>query len=761
MRRRWLSLLMAGILVLGTACGSTGADNAGNDGSQGASKAASTQAAVAGVQESSNETQEETPQAQEAGKEAQQTDAEEEKPAVHEEDSTSRASTGKPKVRKGVSQSGDGTVETFIGEPFYEGVIGNEEDALKAIESVYDRIGADESTQLKFAQKSSSETGDYYIFNQVIGDVPVLGTMVKLIADENGKVKGLVSSIAPEIPGAPQNGWKTSSDDAEKIVGYYFKEKAPETVEGASQQYFLPMPNGEQSGYYVWAVYTENTNPKNDTAYMVHYVTEGGEYLYSEPSFGTGGLGLIGGLLPSFDFSSMQEDTWTGTVTHFNGTEEEITVPVMVDPADGTVILGDKQRQILCADAAKWNYYSNLSVRTSAEEEFDSQEVLTYYNFIRIWDFYDSIGWHGPDGLGTPSLLLMDLVDATGEPIPNAYYAGEKDGGYQVFAFNQDMFGDCVDVTAHEFTHCVTMSTMMGSLYENEYGAINESLSDIQGNIIEISVDGVTDGAWLMGENCGAVTRSMSEPNLYEQPGYVWDRYYVPMAGIVTDLNDYGGVHRNSSLLNIISYRLEEAGMPLHDQFLYWLSVTRALLPRTDFAQLAQLLPWCMEEAGYSQYVDAVTLAVKEADYVHTGLPEKVPEGCGMVTFEYQAPEGYEYYNAVLAMQEVDTGKYTDTWPERATNKVVCIVPEGRYLAALALQELESYYAGEETETTLLIATDDGWKVLEGQISREEAEAYAIEIKDGDVVELETDSPDGVVKRRKKAKILTNPPLVY
>ena len=743
MRRRWLSLLMAGILVLGTACGSTGADNAGNDGSQGASKAASTQAAVAGVQESSSETQEETPQAQEAGKEAQQTDAEEEKPAVHEEDSTSRASTGKPKVRKGVSQSGDGTVETFIGEPFYEGVIGNEEDALKAIESVYDRIGADESTQLKFAQKSSSETGDYYIFNQVIGDVPVLGTMVKLIADENGKVKGLVSSIAPEIPGAPQNGWKTSSDDAEKIVGYYFKEKAPETVEGASQQYFLPMPNGEQSGYYVWAVYTENTNPKNDTAYMVHYVTEGGEYLYSEPSFGTGGLGLIGGLLPSFDFSSMQEDTWTGTVTHFNGTEEEITVPVMVDPADGTVILGDKQRQILCADAAKWNFYSNLSVRTSAEEDFDSQEVLTYYNFIRIWDFYDSIGWHGPDGLGTPSLLLMDLVDATGEPIPNAYYAGEKDGGYQVFAFNQDMFGDCVDVTAHEFTHCVTMSTMMGSLYENEYGAINESLSDIQGNIIEISVDGVTDGAWLMGENCGAVTRSMSEPNLYEQPGYVWDRYYVPMAGIVTDLNDYGGVHRNSSLLNIISYRLEEAGMPLHDQFLYWLSVTRALLPRTDFAQLAQLLPWCMEEAGYSQYVDAVTQAVKEADYVHTGMPEKVPEGCGMVTFEYQAPEGYEYYNAVLAMQEVDTGKYTDTWPERATNQVVCIVPEGRYLAALALQELESYYAGEETETTLLIATDDGWKVLEGQISREEAEAYAIEIKD------------------KKAKILTNPPLVY
>ena len=314
----------------------------------------------------------------------------------------------------------------------------------KAIESVYDRIGADESTQLKFAQKSSSQNEVCYTFNQVLGDVPVLGTMVKLIVDENGKAKCLVSSIAPELPEELKD-WKITPEEAEKIIGYYFKEKSPETVEGAAQQYF------EQSGYYVWAVYTKNTNPKYDTAYMVHFVTENGEYLYSEPSFGAGGLGLIGGLLPGFDFSSMQEDKWTGTVTHHDGRQEEISVPVMVDPADGTVgrqeeisvpvmvdpadgtvILGDKQRQILCADAAKWTYYSNLSVRTSQDAEFENSEILTYYNFIRIWDFYDNIGWHGPDGLGTPSLVLMDLVEPNGEPIPNAYYTGQKEGGDNV-----------------------------------------------------------------------------------------------------------------------------------------------------------------------------------------------------------------------------------------------------------------------------------------------------------------------------------------
>jgi Zn-dependent metalloprotease len=213
------------------------------------------------------------------------------------------------------------------------------------------------------------------------------------------------------------------------------------------------------------------------------------------------------------------------------------------------------------------------------------------------------------------------------------------------------------------------MSTMMSSLYENEYGAINEALSDIQGNNIEISLDGVTDGAWLIGERSGTAHRSMSEPNLYQQPGYFWDRYYVPIASIVTDMNDYGGVHTNSSLLNIISYRLEEAGMTLQEQFLYWLGVTRALLPRTDFAQLAQILPWCMEEAGYSQYVDAVNQAVEGAAYTHTGLPDKIPQGCGMVTFEYQNTLEYANYNPVVIFMDAGTGEMEITWPEKATNQ--------------------------------------------------------------------------------------------
>lgn len=62
------------------------------------------------------------------------------------------------------------------------------------------------------------------------------------------------------------------------------------------------------------------------------------------------------------------------------------------------------------------------------------------------------------------------------------------------------------------------------------------------------------DKTWLLQENSDDIIRSMSDPNKYEQPAYVWDRYYVPKANEATENNDEGGVHTNSSLLNLIAW---------------------------------------------------------------------------------------------------------------------------------------------------------------------------------------------------------------
>ena len=121
--------------------------------------------------------------------------------------------------------------------------------------------------------------------------------------------------------------------------------------------------------------------------------------------------------------------------------------------------------------------------------EHSDEWILTFQNFIKIFDLYGSTKFNGPDTEGTPCLILVDAVDEEGIPIDNAFYAG-KIQGFQVFAFDSTApYGEAVDVMGHEFTHCFTTKAMNTNLYMNDYGAINEAMSDIFGNLYAMMVD--------------------------------------------------------------------------------------------------------------------------------------------------------------------------------------------------------------------------------------------------------------------------------
>jgi len=114
------------------------------------------------------------------------------------------------------------------------------------------------------------------------------------------------------------------------------------------------------------------------------------------------------------------------------------------------------------------------------------------------------------------------MVDEDGEPVDNAAYIGEQ-RGFQAFEIN-DAFGDgsCSDIIGHEFTHCVTGKSMSGNKYENDFGAINESISDIMGNLIEMSFGDSPGGEWIFSERHGnGAIRSMKEPHVFKQPAFV------------------------------------------------------------------------------------------------------------------------------------------------------------------------------------------------------------------------------------------------
>ncbi|RXK17147.1 M4 family metallopeptidase, partial [Macrococcus sp. DPC7161] len=100
------------------------------------------------------------------------------------------------------------------------------------------------------------------------------------------------------------------------------------------------------------------------------------------------------------------------------------------------------------------------------------------------------------------------------------------------------------DVVAHEITHGVTQETA-NLKYQGQSGALNESISDVFAYFIDN--DDATIGEDVYTPNkAGDALRSMSNPNLYNQP--------ATMSQYVNTTSDNGGVHTNSGIPNKIAY---------------------------------------------------------------------------------------------------------------------------------------------------------------------------------------------------------------
>jgi Zn-dependent metalloprotease len=117
-----------------------------------------------------------------------------------------------------------------------------------------------------------------------------------------------------------------------------------------------------------------------------------------------------------------------------------------------------------------------------------------------------------------------------------------------------------VDIIGHEYTHAVTGSSSL-LVYQGESGALNESFSDIFGEMIERYVEGSND--WLMGDDRtdGAI-RDMSDPNDFSDPDtYMGDFWKNTCVGC----SDNGGVHSNSGVQNFWFNLLTVGGSGTND----------------------------------------------------------------------------------------------------------------------------------------------------------------------------------------------------
>lgn len=183
---------------------------------------------------------------------------------------------------------------------------------------------------------------------------------------------------------------------------------------------------------------------------------------------------------------------------------------------------------------------------------YDAAAVDAHYYASATYDYYkDVFNRNSYDGNGAP---LKSTVHY-GRNYNNAFWNGSQmvygDGDGSTFV----SLSGGEDVVAHELTHAVT-DTTADLIYQNESGALNESMSDVFGTLVEFHDNNNPD--WLIGEDIytpgtsGDALRSMSDPTQFGDPAHYSQRY--------TGTQDNGGVHINSGIMNKAAYLLSEGG---------------------------------------------------------------------------------------------------------------------------------------------------------------------------------------------------------
>ena len=550
------------------------------------------------------------------------------------------------------------------------------EDAERVVASMTGLLCGDEKTHFEPLRTLNDASGNvYYVFQQTYADMIVLGGAAKVITDKDGNMLGLIGSVASELPEVAEMESQLTAEQAEELVIQHELDAhrgRPEIMAGMTQKIVLPVNRvldleaDEVYTRFVWAVYTNNPNASiangTDLPYLAHYVTLAGEYLYSLPTILPGDAAAAAGYNAEYIFQFMEPVDYTGYVDLADGTEQEITVTLMRDSRTGMYYLGNIEHKIAVADCWEFLYNGGHVVLEYSPDnlEWDQVGLLSLYNYCRAYDYYKEIGWEGGDGEGTPILVLKDFCDINHKPIDNAAYAG-KFYGWQCFLSSAaNNLAQCLDVCGHEFTHCVTHSVMTYNAYMNDYGAINEAISDIQGNICEMVLKATDDTKWEIGENVGTI-RSMSEPHRYQQPEYSWDLHYQANVKTPTEVNDRGGVHTNSSLLNRLAYLLyDEGGMTLEEARAFWFAVDCAMVPGTDYAQLRELLPWVLRLTGLSKYQEALEKAIGDTRLGDSALPETLDDTQVLLTLNLPDNETFGDGNWMLGVFSINVDLLTE-----------------------------------------------------------------------------------------------------
>lgn len=199
----------------------------------------------------------------------------------------------------------------------------------------------------------------------------------------------------------------------------------------------------------------------------------------------------------------------------------------------------------------------NQSTASACLLNSDPDIVDAYQYALDTYNFY--YNQFGRDSIDDGGMHIVSAVHFL-EGYENAFWTGMEPN--DSFPDNMMVYGDgfsaADDVIGHELTHGVTDSES-GLIYYAQPGAINESLSDIFGELIDQTNGRGNDSIkvrWKLGEDIpgiGAI-RSMMNPLAFHDPDRTSSSYYY------LGYYDNAGVHENSGVNNKAAYLIAAGG---------------------------------------------------------------------------------------------------------------------------------------------------------------------------------------------------------
>jgi bacillolysin len=306
-------------------------------------------------------------------------------------------------------------------------------------------------------------------------------------------------------------------------------------------------------------------------------------------------------LLDTGDKNGPARLVWKMIISPANG-PSDVHEQVLIDAQTGSVALNfnktqeARERRTYDAAGATAGFPSLVCNEGGCAGGASTDAVLAHQYAGDTYNFYNA-NIFGLDSFDNKGLPLSSVV-RFGVGYKNAVWDGTK----MIYG---DGYASADDVVAHELTHGLTQynAPLFNDMPIGQAGAINESYSDIFGELVDLSNGAGSDGPqlnWLLGEDLpNGFLRNMANP--LQTPGspqpdrmtspyynFVNGRYITgePLTSDDAAQNDRGAVHQNNGVGNkaaafitsrigiqkaarlyFVSYRYLKAGTTYADLF--------------------------------------------------------------------------------------------------------------------------------------------------------------------------------------------------